>query len=306
MKCCTAVGLLVLVLGCAAPAAPAADTEPASRPMAEAETPPSVDEIRAPDGDPAGGPHAWAVHDPARPQPPVVEPGTASLQARAGRAPSDAVVLFDGNAPDANLDAFVFPKQDSPGWHLRDGYVEVNPGAGPMRTAEKFGDVQVHLEWQVPLGEAGDYGQKRGNSGIFLMGLYEVQIGDSKQNRTYADGMAAAVYGQAPPLVNAGLGLDRWHTYDIIFRAPRFDEAGHLARPATVTVLHNGVLVQDHWVLEGVTHFKKRAAYGDAHGEAPFHLQDHGDPVRYRNLWVRRLPERPVSVLEAARESAHE
>jgi len=274
-----------------------ADEEPYSRPM-QAQQPPK-EERWFPKGDPPDEWHEWAVHDKDRPLPPVVEPGTCSTQARAGRAPSDAVVLFDGNDPNANLDAWVPVKPDSPGWHVRDGYFEVNPGAGALRTVESFGDCQLHVEWQVPLSLEGKFDQSRGNSGVFLMSRYEVQVLDNKDNETYADGMAGAIYGQSPPLVNPGLGLGRWQSYDIVFRRPHFDEQGNVVEPATITVFHNGVLVQDHWVLEGPMSYKRRTSYRPHGDQAPLMLQDHGSPVRYRNIWVRRLSERPISAFEA-------
>ncbi|MEM1109893.1 MAG: family 16 glycoside hydrolase [Planctomycetota bacterium] len=277
-----------------------ADTEPTSRPMTDRANPPARDSLWQVKGDPPSDTHPWQVHDLKRPLPPIVEPGTASLQARAGRAPSDAIVLFDGNDPEANLDAWQ-PGNPKTGltWHLGPGYFAVNPGAGPIRTVESFGDCQVHLEWMIPHSEETLHAQGRGNSGIFFLGRYEVQIGDHKDPpHTYADGMAGGVYGQSPPFANAGLGLDRWQTYDIIFRGPRFDAEGQLTRPATVTVLHNGVLVQDHWNLEGSTLYRKRAFY-KPHGEtAPLRLQDHGNPVRFRNVWVRPLADRPISAIE--------
>ncbi|MEM6392695.1 MAG: family 16 glycoside hydrolase [Planctomycetota bacterium] len=264
--------------------------------------PPAYDSLWFPPGDPATKTQPWAVHDPNRPQPSVVTPPTPSLQQRPGRPPSDAIVLFDGTAPDADLSAFLptidREGQPTPGWVIRDGYLEVRPRGGSLVTREKFGDVQLHAEWMVPADYQDKFSQKRGNSGILLMGRYEIQVLDSLGSPTYPDGMAAAVYGQNPPLVNAGLGLDRWQTYDIIFRRPHFAEDGTLLIPATVTVFHNGVLVQDHWHLEGQTLYKRRARY-TAHGDkAPIRFQDHGNRVRFRNLWVRPLSPRPLSVTD--------
>ena len=236
--------------------------------------------------------HAWAVHDPDRPQPPVVTPGAPAFTP----PPADAVVLFGETKPD--LSAWLNRQGKPAPWTVGDGYFEVAPRTGPLATREAFGDMQLHLEWYVPSSMKDRVAQKRGNSGVFLMGLYEIQILDSKDNPTYPDGMAAAAYGQNPPLANAGLGLDRWQAYDIVFRRPRFDQDGKLLSPATVTVHHNGVLVQDRWAFEGPTLHRKRTSYNKPHGEAPLVLQDHKDPVRFRNVWVRRLPERPVSPVE--------
>ena len=239
--------------------------------------------------------HRWAVHDYTRPLPPVVEPPTPSLQARPGLPPSDAVVLFDSHAAQPNLDAFVGKSGDDAPWTVAGNTFHVKPDSKYIETRQSFGDMQLHVEWKVDPQEAGDWDQKRGNSGLFFMGRYEVQIGDHLGNRTYADGMAGSVYGQNPPLVNAGLGLGRWQTYDIIFRAPRWAEDGTLVSPADVTVLHNGLLVQDHWQLEGRTRHKKRTTFGKPHGPAPLRIQDHRDVVHFRNLWLRELPARPVS-----------
>lgn len=213
----------------------------------------------------------WRVHDAARPAPPVVTPGEG------GAPPSDAVVLFDGLDQDAWTGG---------PWKLEDGALVVN-GSGTLATKERFGDCQLHLEWATP-GVARGTSQGRGNSGVFLMGLYEVQILDSSANATYADGQAAALYGQHPPDVNASRGPGAWQTYDIFFRAPRF-EGGALAEPAVVTVVHNGVLVHHARELLGATRHKQVAEY-EAHAEElPLELQDHGDPVRFRNIWIRRL-----------------
>ncbi|MEM6551524.1 MAG: DUF1080 domain-containing protein [Planctomycetota bacterium] len=293
----------------AEPSEPAPATQPGLleahvEPNTPTVSPPAYDSLYFPLGDPATESHPWAVHDAKRPQPPVVTPPTPSLQQRPGRPPSDAVVLFDGTSPDADLSAFLptidREGQPTPGWIIRDGYLEVRPRGGSLVTRKKFGDVQLHAEWMVPGEYRERFSQKRGNSGIFFMGRYEVQVLDSLGSPTYPDGMAAAVYGQNPPLANAGLGLDRWQTYDIIFRRPVFAEDGSLVRPATLTVFHNGVLVQDHWHLEGRTLYKRRASYTPHGNEAPIRFQDHGNRVRYRNLWVRPLSPRPVSATDPA------
>lgn len=167
--------------------------------------------------------------------------------------------------------------------------MEVVRGAGSIESVRGFGDAQLHVEWAAPAPPRGE-GQGRGNSGVFLMGRYEVQVLDSHLNVTYPDGQAGAIYGQFPPLVNASRPPGEWHTYDIVFRAPRFDSAGRLASPARMTVLHNGVLVQDNVSLLGPTSHQRRDPY-EAHADRlPVSLQDHGDPVRFRNVWIRELP----------------
>jgi hypothetical protein len=166
--------------------------------------------------------------------------------------------------------------------------MEVRSGTGDLLTRDGFGDVQLHVEWATPSPARGE-GQARGNSGVYLMEHYELQVLDSYQNATYPDGQAAALYGQFPPLVNASRPPGVWQSYDIIFHGPRFDAAGNLLRPATMTVLHNGVLVQDHSRLTGPTGHYARPPYAAHPGRLSIRLQDHGDPVRYRNIWLREL-----------------
>jgi hypothetical protein len=224
----------------------------------------------------------WPVHDMNRPVPPVVAPAPEPHA-----PPSDAVVLFDGR----DLSAWRAGNGGEAGWKLEDGYVEVVRGAGSIWTRQPFGDVQMHMEWASPDPPSGS-GQGRGNSGVKLMGLYEIQVLDSYENRTYADGQAGSVYGLYPPLVNVSRPPGQWQTFDIIFRAPRFAPNGSLVRPARVTVLHNGVLVQDNVALSGPTG-RQRAPYRAHDERLPMMLQDHGDPVRYRNIWVRELEPEP-------------
>jgi hypothetical protein len=225
----------------------------------------------------------WPVHDTTRAQPPTVDPGPAPAEPQP--PPSDAVVLFDGSS----LDAWEHPDGSAPSWTVEDGaYVEVTPGSGPLRTKEEFGDVQLHIEWMVPKSVEGE-GQSRGNSGVYLMGTYEVQVLDSHENPTYADGQAAALYGQYPPLVNATRPQGEWQVYDIIFRRPHFDEDGSVVTPARVTIYHNGVLVQDGVKLTGPTTHQDRPPYEQHAARLPLRLQGHGNPVRFRNVWVRDL-----------------
>ena len=226
---------------------------------------------------------SWPIHSTARPQPPIVDPGPFAASVP---PPSDAIVLFDGrslsgwrSADSANLPAR---------WRVQDGYMEVVSGTGAIATAQAFGDVQLHIEWMAPRPAASD-GQDRGNSGVFFMGRYEVQVLDSYRNTTYPDGQAAALYGQYPPLVNASRPPGEWQSYDIVFLRPRFDANGKLLQPARVTVLHNGVLVQNGVTLTGPTAHRERPPYSPHADALPISLQDHGHPVRYRNIWVRHL-----------------
>ena len=195
----------------------------------------------------------WKIHDRARPQPPVVDPGTASTPDMAGRAPSDAVVLFDGQ----DLSKWAHKDGSAAKWKVAEGYAEVVPKTGNIFSRQEFGDCQLHVEFAEPVLVKGT-DQERGNSGVFLMGLYEIQVLDSYENKTYADGQAAAVYGQYPPLVNAARPPGQWQSYDIVFHGPRFDASGKLLRPARVTVFHNGVLAQDNVTLTGPTEHGER------------------------------------------------
>ncbi|MFB3853530.1 MAG: DUF1080 domain-containing protein [Vicinamibacterales bacterium] len=223
----------------------------------------------------------WAIHDESRPLPPVVDPGPAPAPSP---VPSDAIVLFDGKT----LSEWTNAKGAPAGWRIEDGYMEVVKGSGSIRTKKAFGDCQLHVEWASPA-SAGGSGQDRGNSGVFLMDRYEVQVLDSYNSRTYADGMAAAIYGQYPPLVNASRKPGEWQTYDIVFHAPRFDESGAVISPARMTVFHNGVLVHDNEELTGPTAHKARPPYKAHDDRLPISLQDHSHPVRFRNIWIREL-----------------
>ena len=231
-------------------------------------------------------PREWAIHDRNRPQPPVIVPGEASTQDRPGQPPSDATVLFDGK----DLSQWESVNGGLAKWNVSQGYFETTPKTGNIRTKQPFGDCQLHVEWAIPSPPHGE-DQDRGNSGVFLHSLYEIQVLDSYKNITYPDGQAAAVYGQYPPLVNASRPPGQWQTYDIIFHGPRFEPDGKLRRPAYVTVVHNGVLVQDHVAILGPTEHKQRPPYHVTPDRLPLMLQDHNHPVRFRNLWIRELAE---------------
>ena len=227
----------------------------------------------------------WLDHDRLRPQPPVVTPGVASTPDKVGTPPSDATVLFDGQS----ITNWVSMDGSPTKWITRDGYMECVKGSGYIRTLQNFGDCQLHVEWATPTPAHGE-GQGRGNSGVFLgLDRYEIQVLDSYHSLTYADGSAAAVYGQYPPLVNASRPPGEWQIYDIIYTAPRFEADGKLLSPARVTVFHNGVLVQNNVQLTGPTSWLERASYQPHPEQQPLSLQDHGNPVRFRNIWAREL-----------------
>ena len=229
----------------------------------------------------------WHVHDPARPHPKVVTPG-----AQPGQPPSDAIILFDGKdlskwtAARLGTAAFTVSSNPAP-WKVGNGFFEVVPRSGDIASKERFGDVQLHVEWMEPSGISGS-SQNRGNSGVFLMGLFEIQVLDSFRSPTYADGQAGAMYGQWPPLVNAVRSPGEWQSYDIVFEAPR--SAGEkLTRPAAMTVFLNGVLLHNRKEEMGPTIYRQVPKYVAGPSEGPIVLQDHGSPVRFRNIWARRL-----------------
>jgi hypothetical protein len=234
----------------------------------------------------------WRQHDLRRPRPPVVEPAAAPA-ATLTPAPKDATILFDGSG----LEAWETPEGRPAAWALKNGHFEVAPGTGPIQTKMKFGDVQLHVEWAAPDPPTG-VGQDRGNSGIFLMGQFEVQVLDSYKSDTYPDGLAGAIYGQYPPLSNAARPPGQWQSYDIAFRRPRFDKAGKLLEPARLTVFFNGILVQNNEEPWGQTSWLEPIPYDPAADRGPIQLQDHSHPVKFRNIWVRELPERPAPTAE--------
>ena len=225
----------------------------------------------------------------------VVTPGVN------GAPPSDAIVLFDGRdlsawesiaqGPDewaANLSMLEESGNDPAEWTIEGDVLSVAPGTGYIRTKQGFGDVQLHIEWRAPVDYEGP-GQDKGNSGVFLQGLYEVQVLDCHQNSTYINGMTGSVYKQYPPLVSACKPTGEWHTYDIIFTAPRFKADGTLFTPATMTVIHNGVVVQNHVQLQGPTVYIGLPSYKEHAYKMPIVLQDHGNATSFRNIWVREL-----------------
>ena len=220
----------------------------------------------------------WKTGDRSRPLPPKVTPASTP-----GGAPSDAVVLFDGH----DLSAWQQKDGSAPKWQVHDGYFQVTPDSGDLVTKQPFGDAQIHVEWASPSPTRGS-DQEPGNSGVYLMSLYEIQVLDSYKNKTYPDGQAAAIYCQYPPEVNACRPPGEWQTYDVIFHGARWAN-GKLTRLASVTLLHNGVLVQDNVHPTGPTDYMKRPPYEPGPDKAPLLLQDHGQPVRYRNIWIREL-----------------
>ena len=245
-------------------------------------------EAATPARPPAGAPKAppsltpggkWRAHDTNRPLPVVVVPPTASTPDQAGQPPSDALVLFDGT--DLSQWRRTVARRglnvidDTPKWKIENGYMEIVPKTGSLYTTNKFADCQIHVEWATPAEVKGN-SQGRGNSGFFLQGHPEIQVLDSYENPTYADGSAAALYGQYPPLVNASRKPGQWQSFDIIYVAPKL-EGGKVVKPAFFTIFHNGVLV--HHAVE---------VSGSA-VECPISLQDHNNPIRFRNIWVRKL-----------------
>ena len=237
----------------------------------------------------------------------VWEPVPSVVEANPGAVPSDAIVLFDGKdlnhwqkpqfgfegANMEQIDAIIKNLDDnhqgeSAAWLVENGEMVVKPGTGPIETTKAFGDIQLHIEWLSPVDE-GKEGQAYSNSGIFLMSFYELQVLNNYKNKTYPNGQAGSIYKQHMPLVNASRPPGEWQSYDVIFTAPRFDDSGELVSPARVTVLHNGVLVQNNVALKGPTAYIGTPKYIAHPHKLPLRLQDHGDSVRFRNIWVREL-----------------
>jgi Domain of Unknown Function (DUF1080) len=242
-------------------------------------------------GDPPDEIHPWAIHDMNRPQPPRVEPATFSSQDKPGTPPSDAVVLFDGT--EAAIKNWVSDKNGEPTkWEVKNNVLQCVPGSGYVRTKEEFADCQLHIEWSAPVEVQGN-SQGRGNSGVFLMGQVEVQVLDNYNNPTYPDGAAGSVYGVNPPMANALRKPGEWQFYDIIFRRPIYKD-GQLVDAGYLTVFCNGVLLQDHTPLQGGGGHKARTKDRPFPDKGPLKLQDHGNPVRYRNIWYRPLPKRAI------------
>lgn len=226
----------------------------------------------------------WKVHDAARPHPRKVTPGLPLLNEA---PPADAIVLFDGKDLSSWVTVARGAQPQPAKWKVQDGYFEVVPRSGRLVTKEKFGDCQIHVEWMVPKGVEGA-GQGRGNSGVEIMGRYEIQVLESFENQTYADGQAASIYGQYPPLVNASRPQGEWQVYDIFFEAPKF-EGDKLVKPAYVTVVHNGMMVHHRQEIQGTAVHRRVAKYTPHGAEESLSLQDHGQLVRFRNIWIRRL-----------------
>jgi hypothetical protein len=271
--------LSAALLGCSTQKKPADNAQAAPPPQKNVEV--TIDGVEGFQDTPLQPDGKWHVHDPARPQPPVVTPGKFSELAA---PPSDAIVLFDGT----DTSQWRAQKTGGPApWKIVDGAMVSEKDY--IQTTNQFGDLQLHLEFREPTPPAGD-GQDRGNSGVFLMGQYEIQVLDCFNNKTYADGATAGVYGQHPALVNACRPPGEWQTYDIIFNVPHFGPDGEVVTPAYVTVIHNGVVAQNHQAFRGATNWKSPGKY-TAHGPTgPIALQYHNNPVAFRNIWVRPVP----------------
>lgn len=224
----------------------------------------------------------WHIHDGDRPQPRIITPGATFTQMVP--PPSDAVVLFDGK----DLSKWEHGNGTPGKWKVENGYMEVVPKSGILRTKDKFKDFQLHLEFATPTKVEGT-GQGRGNNGINLWGRFEVQVLDSYENKTYPDGQCGALYGQFPPMVNASKPPGEWQTYDIIFEGPRWDASGKLVKKAYITVLQNGVVLHHRRELHGPTTHRRILNYDRPQDSGPIELYEHGNPVRFRNIWLRPL-----------------
>jgi hypothetical protein len=249
-------------------------------------TPPQQDAL-APEGyedTPVIRGQKWKVHDKTRPIPPVVASGATF--SHGAPPPSDAKILLGGT----DLNSWQLDNGKPAPWKLIDGFMEVEPKSGSIRTREEFGDCQLHLEFATPILVEGK-SQGRGNSGIYFHGKFETQILDSYQNRSYADGQVGALYGQWPPLANPVKGPGEWNSYDIVFEAPRFDASGTLTKPAYLTVFLNGVVLHNRKELNGPTNHRATDVYKAYSGRGPISLQDHGNRTRFRNIWIRKIGE---------------
>lgn len=252
-------------------------------------------------GDPPDATHPWAIHDMNRPQPVRVEPGTFSTQEQPGKPPSDAIILFGGAQNEIEKWQADKTPAEPTKWIVKDDALQCVPGSGYIRTKEEFADCQLHIEWSAPSKVEGN-SQGRGNSGVFLMGQVEVQVLDNHDNPTYPDGFASSIYGINPPLANPLFKPGEWQTYDIVFRRPIFKD-GKEVDPGYITVFVNGVLTQDHTPLEGGGGHMRRSKAKAFPDKGPLKLQDHGNPIRYRNIWYRPLPKRAVEGGEYSRMS---
>lgn len=210
------------------------------------------------------------------PVPEIILPGEVD------QPPSDAIILFDGT----DLNEWTGRNEEKAKWDINNNVMTIVPKSGAISTRKSFGNCQLHIEWRTPEQVVGK-GQGRGNSGVFLMGKYEVQVLDSYNNRTYSNGQAGSIYKQYIPLVNACRPPGEWQSFDIIFKAPKFDEAGELISPAYITVLHNGVLIHNHVEIKGTTTHMGKPSYKPHPEKLPLTLQDHGNPVSFRNIWIR-------------------
>jgi hypothetical protein len=249
-------------------------------------TPPpeAGDDVRGYNDTPRLPGQKWRVHDIDRPRPLKVAPG---LPLGSGAPPSDAIVLFNGKDLSQWVTQGRGATTQAPTWKVENGYIEIVPRTGKLVTKEKFGDCQLHVEWMVPK-EATGNGQSRGNSGIELMTRYEVQVLESYETLTYADGGAGAIYGVWPPLVNPSRPQGEWNVYDIFFEAPQF-EGTKLVKPAYLTLMFNGVLAQNHRDYLGTTIWRQVGKYTAHPPEDSLSLKDHNQPVRFRNIWIRRV-----------------
>jgi len=274
-----------LLVGVLAAWLAAAQTPPAPQKKAPNAIPAEAgDDVRGYNDTPQLPGQKWKVHDLERPRPPKVTPAPYVEE----KPPADAIVLFDGKDLSHWMTAGRGGAQSEPKWKVENGYIEIVPRTGKLVTKEKFGDCQLHVEWQVPATSVGN-GQGIGNSGIELMTRYEVQVLESNSHLTYADGGAGAIYGVWAPLANPSRPMGEWNVYDIFFEAPRF-EGDKMVKPAYMTVVFNGVLVQNHKDYLGTTIWRRLGTYTAHAAEEPLSLQDHSQPVRFRNIWVRRPP----------------